>query len=80
MGSDGRSSRLARWLALAASLLLGASVVVAAASVVEAARGAPVRWVAVLIAVALALWLAGTGLDALATVARLDEEARDDRG
>ena len=72
--------RLGPWLGRGAYLLLAASVLAALASMVEAARGATVAWVALLIAVALALWLAGTALDALAAVARLDAEARDDPG
>ena len=66
--------RLVRWLGRGARLLLAASVLVALASVVEAARGAAVSWVAILIAIALSLWIAGAGLDALATIAWSDEE------
>jgi hypothetical protein len=66
--------RLVPWLGRGARLLLAASVLVALASVVEAARGAAVSWVAILIAVALSLWIAGAGLDALATIAWSDEE------
>ena len=70
--------RLAPWLRFGANALLAMSVLVALASVAEAARGAAISWVAVLIAIALTLWIAGTGLDALASLARLDAATRDD--
>ena len=70
--------RLAPWLRFGANVMLAMSILIALASVAEAARGAASSWVAVLIAIALTLWIAGTGLDALASIARLDEATRDD--